>query len=259
MPTFDGMGDFGDIAIGPHGQVMVVYQGNLDTRCCSRIHTAVDPDGLGPRGFAAPRLLAPSDVGSHYTIPAQPTRGVYNGPRLAWYNGPGRYHGRVYVVWTQATPRLSDNLNTMFQYSDNDGRTWTRAVPLADPQTAGSEFFPAIAVDQATGLVAVGWYDCRNAEGQGGAGCRKPDPYAQFWATISTDGGRTFTPAFQVSEGTSNAKDANAFFNYGDYTHLAFQSHWLYPAWSDNSNSTGNNPNGTLHAMDLYLAALHVP
>lgn len=238
---------------------MLVYQtGKVPARCCSQIFTTVDPDGLGPRGFAAPRLVASSDVGSYYTIAAQPTRGVYNGPRLAWYDGPGRYHGRIYVVWTQATPRLSDNLNTMFQYSDNDGRTWSKAVPLTDPQTSGSEFFPAIAVDQATGHVAVGWYDCRNAEGQGGAGCRKPDSWAQFWVTISTDGGRKFRPAFQVSEGTSNAKDANAFFNYGDYTHLAFQSNWLYPAWSDNSNSTGNNPNGTLHAMDLYMAALHV-
>lgn len=32
---------------------------------------------------------------------------------------------------------------------------------------------------------------------------------------------------------------------YFDYTGLAFSAGWLYPVWSDNSNSTGNNPDGT--------------
>jgi BNR/Asp-box repeat len=259
VPTLNAMGDYGDTAVGPHGQVMVIYSSNLATRCCSRIYTAVDPDGLGPRRFGQPRLLARSDVGGFYAIPAQPQRGVYDEPKLAWDYGPGRYHGRVYAVWTQATPKLSDNLNIMFRYSDDGGRTWTKARRLGGPRTAGSQFFQAIAVDQATGYLAVGWYDCRNARGQGGAGCRKPDSYAQFWAAISTDGGRTFKPAFQVSRGTSNSIDSKDQFEYGDYTHLAFQSHLLYPAWSDNSDSPGNNPNGTLHGLDLYLAVLYVP
>ena len=39
-----------------------------------------------------------------------------------------------------------------------------------------------------------------------------------------------------------------------DYTHAAFQSHAYYPAWSDNSNSTGDNPDGKLHQFDLFTA-----
>ena len=31
-----------------------------------------------------------------------------------------------------------------------------------------------------------------------------------------------------------------------------------HPAWSDNSNSTGTNPNGALHQLDIYTAAVHV-
>jgi hypothetical protein len=61
-----------------------------------------------------------------------------------------------------------------------------------------------------------------------------------------------------VSEGTSNALGAESGFDYGDYTHAAFQSGVFYPAWSDNSNSTGNNPDGTLHMLDLYIAAVVV-
>ena len=58
----------------------------------------------------------------------------------------------------------------------------------------------------------------------------------------------TVSPS-QTIEGLGNKDKAR-----GDYTHAAFQSHAFYPAWSDNSNSTGDNPDGTLHQLDLYTA-----
>ena len=54
--------------------------------------------------------------------------------------------------------------------------------------------------------------------------------------------------------GTSNANGADSNFDYGDYT-TPFQSHRFWPAWSDNSNSTGDNPDGTLHQFALYTQA----
>lgn len=258
IPTRHGYGGASSLAIGPHGQVLVIYE-NIASPRRSRIYTALDPDGLGPRGFGRPRLLARTRVSFPDFIPAQPDRGIDAEPELAWDTGPGRHHGRLYVVWTQAAPQNKDHLNVMFQHSGNAGRTWTKAVPLSDPQTAGSQFFQSIALDRATGDVAVGWYDCRTAHGRGGHGCARPDSYAQFWATYSTDGGSTFAPDFRVSQGTSNAKDTNNGFDYGDYTQVAFQSHLFYPAWSDNSDSTGTNPDGQLHQADLYTARVRVP
>ena len=32
-----------------------------------------------------------------------------------------------------------------------------------------------------------------------------------------------------------------------------------YPAWSDNSNSTGQNPDGKLHQLDLFTAKVVIP
>jgi hypothetical protein len=32
----------------------------------------------------------------------------------------------------------------------------------------------------------------------------------------------------------------------------------FYPAWSDNSNRTGSNPDGTLHQLDLYTARVSI-
>src|SRR5207244_13033465 len=86
-----------------------------------------------------------------------------------------------------------------------------------------------------------------------------PNDDAQIWATFSTDGGTTFAPNFQVSEGASNATDTASSFDYGDYTHAAFQSGNFHMAWSDNSNSTGDNHDGTLHQLDLYTAQVTVP
>jgi hypothetical protein len=86
-----------------------------------------------------------------------------------------------------------------------------------------------------------------------------PNDDVQLWATYTTDGGATFVPNFQVSEGTSNATAAESFFDYGDYRHAAFHSHFFYPSWSDNSNSTGDNPDGALHQLDLYTAQVTIP
>ena len=44
----------------------------------------------------------------------------------------------------------------------------------------------------------------------------------------------------------------------GDYTHAAFVGGMFWPAWSDNSNSTGDNPDGTLHQFDLYTAKIPI-
>jgi hypothetical protein len=261
VPTSAGRGDFGDTAVGPRGQVMVTYQDQTNGQGGSHIYTAVDSNGLQPGGFSDPQLLARSRVGGFDFIPAQPDRSVDAEPNLAWDRSGGPHNGRVYVIWTQESPNESDNTDVMFQYSDDDGSTWSPAVRLNDDHTANSQFMPAIAVDQTTGNVAVSWYDCRNDLGAGGAGDTDgvPNDDAQIWATFSTNGGLAFARNFQVSAGTFNATDAQSGFDYGDYTHAAFQSGLFYPAWSDNSNSTGQNPDGTLRQLDLFIAKVAIP
>jgi hypothetical protein len=175
----------------------------------------------------------------------------------------GPHNGRVYAIWTQEVGNESDDFDIMFQYSDDDGATWTPAIRLNDDAGTNSQGNPAIAVDQTTGNVAVSWYDARNDLGDGGSDDTDgiPNDDTQIWATHSTDGGVTIAPNFRVSEGTSNSsiEVTGSGFNFGDYTHVAFDSGIFYSAWSDNSNSTGNNPDGTLHKLDLYTAAVPIP
>lgn len=64
---------------------------------------------------------------------------------------------------------------------------------------------------------------------------------------MSTDGAASFTPSAPISAGTSNAHDSGNGIDDGDYSGLSFYGGVTHPVWSDNSNSTGTNPDGALH------------
>ena len=179
VPTAHGRGNYGDTAVGPHGQVMVTYQDRTTGQRGSRIYTALDRDGLGPAGFVDPRLLARSKVGGFDYLPVQPHRSVDAEANLAWDRSGGRHSGRVYAIWTQEVRNESDDMDIMFQFSEDGGAAWSVARRLNDDHGTNSQVNPAIAVDQASGDVAVSWYDARNDLGAGGPG--------------DTDGGPTTT------------------------------------------------------------------
>jgi hypothetical protein len=261
VPSPDSNGDYGDTAVGPNGQVMVTYQNSENGQGGSDIYTAVDPDGLGPAGFNTAVFVAHSRVGGFDRITPEPDRTIDAEANLAWDRSGGAHNGRAYLVWTQETPGESDNTDIELQHSDDNGATWSPAVRANDDHTVNSQYMPAIALDQTTGKVALSWYDTRNDLGSGGSGDTDgiPNDDFQVWATYSTNGGATLAPNFRVSAGTSNAIDANSFFDLGDYTHDAFAGGTFWPAWSDNSNSTGTNPNGALHQLDLYTAKIPIP
>jgi hypothetical protein len=134
-------------------------------------------------------------------------------------------------------------------------------VRVNDDYTSNSQFMPKISLDQTTGNIAVVWYDARADAGKGGPGDTDgiPNTDAQLWGAFSTDGGLSFTPNIQISAGTSNSHDSHNGIDYGDYSGLSFFGGAAYPAWSDNSNSTGNNPDGALSKLDIYTAAVTLP
>jgi hypothetical protein len=261
VPSASGRGDYGGTAVGPHGQVLVTYQRPTGGEGPAKIDTALDPDGLGPRGFQHPRELTVTNVGGFDYIPAQPHRSVDAEANLAWDYGAGfAGEGRLYAVWTSEYPNESNDMNIMFQHSDDAGATWSPAVRLNTDAGVNSQFMPAIAVDHSTGWVGVSWFDARNDLGQGGKGDtdRIPNDDAQFWAAVSTSHGQGFGPNVKMSAGTSNAGVAGNPLDYGDYTQAAFVDGTFWTVWSDNSNSTGDNPDGTLHALDIYVAPLKI-
>jgi len=252
---------YGDVAIGPSGEVMQVCTLTETGQGGGKLFVNVDPDGLGPAGFGTRVFVTDTHVGGFDFIPAQPERSVDAEPGLAWDRTGGTHNGRVYLVYTLEHPNESDNMDIFVRFSDDEGATWSSPVRVNDDNTKNSQFLPKISLDPTTGNLAVVWYDSRQDLGTGGPGDTDgvPNDDAQFWGAFSTDGGQTFTPNFQISAGTSNSHDSGNHIDYGDYTGLSFYKGHAHPAWADNSNSTGNNPDGTLHGLDIYTAAITVP
>jgi hypothetical protein len=252
---------YGDVAIGPSGQVMQACALTESGQGGGKIFINVDPDGLGPAGFGGRIFVTQTHVGGFDFIPAQPDRSVDSEPGLAWDRTTGPHAGRVYLVYTREHPNESNNMDIYVRHSDDGGATWSAPVRVNDDQTVNSQFLPKISLDPTTGNIAVIWYDCRNDLGAGGPGDPNgiPNDDAQLWGAFSTNGGTSFTRNIQISAGTSNSHASGNGIDYGDYTGLSFYGGIAHPAWSDNSNSTGNNPDGTLHQLDIYTAAVPAP
>ena len=253
---------YGDIAIGPSGQVMQACALTESGQGGGKIFVNTDPDGLGPAGFGNRIFVTQTHVGGFDFIPAQPDRSVDAEPGLAWDRTSGPHAGRVYLVYTAGAPereRQHRHLRAALRRQRGDlerAGAGERRPPV--PTASSCPRSPWIPT---TGNIAVVWYDSRNDLGTGGPGDTDqiPNDDAQFWGAFSINGGASFTRNIQISAGTSNSHDSGNGIDYGDYTGLSFYGGIAHPAWSDNSNSTGNNPDGALHQLDIYTAAVPAP
>ena len=252
---------YGDVAIGSSGQVMQACNLTETGQGGGKIFVNVDPDGLGPAGFGDRVFVTATHVGGFDFIPPQPDRSVDAEVGLAWDRTGGAHAGRVSMVYTREHPNESDNTDIETRVSDDGGATWSPALRVNDDATTNSQFLPKISLDPTSGKLAVVWYDSRNDLGAGGAGDTDgvAGDDAQLWGAFSTDGGASFTPNLQISAGTSNSRDSGNTIDYGDYSALSFYGGVAHPSWSDNSNSTGDNPDGALHQLDIYTAAVPAP
>jgi hypothetical protein len=244
-------GDFGDIVVGPSGQVMVVYQNNTTTEGPDTLHLNLNPTGLSG-SFGAQTSPTVTQVGGLTAIPAQPLRTIDAEAGLAWDRSGGPFQGRVYLMYTDRPNTNSADTDIYVRYSDDSGTTWSARVRVNDDPVGNgkSQFLPRIALDQTTGYIAVSFYDCRNSAGNN---------TTEFWAAVSTNGGASFLPNVKVSAGVSSALvSAVAGFDYGDYSGLAFFGGVFYPCWADNSNSTGDNPDGAMNYFDIYTSRVTV-
>jgi hypothetical protein len=251
---------YGDVSIGPGGQVMQVCGLTSSGQGGGKLFINVDPDGVGPDGFGDRIFVTATHIGGFDFIAPQPDRSVDAESGLAWDLTGGRHDGRVYLAYTREQKNEKDDTDIYVRHSDDSGNTWSGAERVNDDATANSQFLPKISLDPTTGRVALVWHDSRRDLGQGGPGDTDgiPNTDAQFWGAFSA-GGTTFTDNIRISAGTSNAPASGNGIDYGDYSGLSFYGGIAHPAWADNSNSTGDNPDGALHQLDIYTAAVPAP
>jgi hypothetical protein len=253
-------GDYGDTAIGPNGQVFIVYQTPTGGEGPAMIYGALDPDGLGSQGFGQGKLIETTNVGGFDYIPAQSGRSIDAEAGLAWDHTGGPHNGRLYFIYVSEEPQESNDMDIKLRFSDDNGTTWSNEVRVNDDVGTSSQFNPKIQLDPTTGNIAIAWYDCRNDLGDHSRGDTNgvPNDDAMIYATVSRDGGNTFQRNRRLSSAASNDNDAGSGVDYGDYSGFAFYGGKLYFSAADNSNSTGDNPDGTLRTFDLYVAPVTI-
>jgi hypothetical protein len=235
-------GQFGDISVGPRGELAVVYQSFFGPGAGpSTIHVNVDPDGLGPKPMGPRIFVGVTQIGPARLIPGTSNSlGIDAEVNLAWDRSNGPHRGRLYLVYTDAANTTTNDTDVFVRHSDNRGKSWSAPV-LVSNTTAGSQFNPAIAVDPYTGMVAVAWYDTRN-DATGAS--------AEFFATVSDNGGKTFGKEIVASLGPSTPLLSETppvtgvrALGFGDFNKIDFVRGILQLVWADNSPQLPANPN----------------
>ena len=261
-------GNFGDIAVGPNGEVMVDYQRPISGELPSQIWTHIDRDGLGPAPFEAGVIATTTNVGGFDLIPAQRRRSVDAEANIEFDRSSSPVRGRVYMAYTneaqfESITGNNSNLDVYVRFSDDLGTHWSAPFLVNDDVGLGSpqpraQFLPQIALDQSTGKVGVGFHDARNDTGVD----RDFNDDVQYFVSVGTPtADRTsivFSPNVRVGVGQSDAKFADNGIDFGDYTGLAFYADTLYPAFADNSDVTKDNPAGARRSFDIYTGRVRV-
>ncbi|HMC65859.1 MAG TPA: S8 family serine peptidase [Gemmataceae bacterium] len=259
-PPGSDPGNFGDIAVGPKGQVITFYQRN-DSSQPNDVFVNTDPDGLGPLPFGNPVKVTSLAMGMFNTIPAQSARQIQTKGSLAWDRSGGRFNGRVYLMYTDAPASNTNDTEIFLQFSDDNGATWSNRIRVNDDIGTNSQFMSRIAVDQRTGILAASWYDCRNDLGNGGVGDRDgvPNTDTEFYSAVSFNGGITWSRNIQLEPlPSSSIANAHNFGNdYGDYTGIAFANGTFHSVWADNSGSL-NPPDVSPPEFEIATVAVQI-
>ncbi len=257
-------------AVGPNGELVVTWMSPSSGQGPANIQFDRDLNGLtGGIAFGADATVTPTNAGGFDFIPATPERSTFASPYVAYDRSGGAHHGRLYLVYADENPAESNDFDIFLRRSDSNGNagTWSAPVQVNDDAGTNSQFFQNISVDQTNGAVWISWYDARNDFGAGpgvgniddGAGLVNTE--VQYFASVSVDGGVTFLPNIQVSDGASDEQRGNPSTNdFGDYTGIAAFGGTAYATWADNSNSTGDlagsNPGANSFPFEVYADRL---
>jgi hypothetical protein len=240
-------GNFGNVAVGPNGQVLVTYQLPVGGSGPSTVYTNLDPDGLGPQPFGARRIATPTNVGGFRPVPFQPNRTIDAEANVAYDTSGGPHNGRAYLVYTDAPSVASSDTNVFVRVSDDNGATWSQPIRVNDDTGTNSQGFSGLAVDPVTGNLAVGWLDARNSTANNSV---------EYFVSASTDGGLTFLPNVQVTPGLSNANLVTDPNEFGDFYTFSFFNNVIWTIWPSNSASLPGNPD--LPNLDIGVAPVTV-
>ncbi len=198
----------------------------------------------GGSSFAASTVIASTNDGFDFAIPAMETRRafIYVAADTDYSNGP--FANTIYAAWTDTlapengTPS-NNHARIQVARSTNGGASWsvTTPHPTAD-QLSVDRFHPWLDVAN-DGKVYVGFYDTQNFASRTGV---------DFYYSVSEDGGVSFSAPTRIS-GTSSPNIGDGF-EWGDYNGLSVSDDGLLTIFTDNRNELG----GGADSVDVYVS-----
>lgn len=195
--------------------------------------------------FSAPVKVASTFGSFQIEIPAQALR------KASLYVSVGAFSAgavnMVYACWADlsgdagcSTPNDAPDIDVMspckmrvwFSRSSDGGTTWDPPKKINDQNGLNDQFYPRLAVDDATGAMVVVYYDT-----VGDPGRHKTD----LWMQSSTDNGATWSGAMPVTTGESDetmGANVHQHDQYGDYIGLSSAGGKFFACWTDRRNDT---------------------
>jgi hypothetical protein len=221
-PEHNGAVQGSQVAVGPEGEVYVVYEVFYVNN--SRQHfLAKSTDG--GQSFTSPVFVTP--FFNELTFPSNYRK--FSFASLAV--GPT---GHVYVVYP-SQPNEEQGAEIEFVRSTTPGGTTFTSPVVINSKSAGHQFMPALTVDSA-GVIHTSWFDTRRNP-------RRPNSLYDVFGTRSTDGGATFSPDSRFTDGQLDAGDSVFI---GHYTGIAAGGGFAHPVWN-----TGGFNNGRLQTRTV--------
>jgi len=252
LPAGVETANFGNIAVGPQGQVAVALMDTSEgtSQGPGHIYVAINPDNRTSDDFQTPQLVTTTNWGWHIRVPsAYNYRATSAQPFVVYDNSSGPFSGRLYLSYLDSPAVGNAHSSVYVRHLDSGATIWSEPVKVSiGDGDLGTAFMPSISVDPISGLVGATWYGTDAVGGH----------LANLFAAFSDTGGQRFSRSVRLSERSSRADRSNPTNSdihqgYGDYVRNAFYDRVFHASWADNSNSTGDNPDGETY-LDLYTA-----
>ena len=205
------------------------------------------PAASGPPPPARFIMFASTDHGAHWAaseVPDQAGKAFVEPPVIA----ADPKGAALYVAWNQDATTPTEKSTIYFTSSTDKGKTWSQpfhlvdanARSIADSYEAGMSVAP-------DGRIDVTWNDFRNdldhhtsvfASGMTVAPNSTVERFYDIYGTSSSDGGRTWTPNYRVSDRSIDGLYGGTYYYrlFGPIG-MASTDHALYVTWADSRNS----------------------
>jgi len=188
------------------------------------IATTFDSYDIGVPSFVHRRVLI-------YTAGAAFKAGTKNEVYATWADLTGATGCTSAANEPNTSTTSTCKVRIWFARSSNGGASWSTPFMVNNQAMLNDQFNQWLAVDEASGTLAVIYYDTANDLGR-----KKTDVYGQ----TSSNGGTAWSAPFKVTTAMSDESVAGSDSGnqYGDYNSLSGVASSFFPSWTDRRNNS---------------------